>query len=116
MSAAFSPQTGQVAARDSRCAFVVGVRACSALPRNPPWNCRPWNPGSMPPETMNILGLRSLVAGHDVKGDFFTLDQRFIAAARDGRVVDKNVLTGLLCDETETLLVIEPLHFAACHI
>jgi len=64
---------------------------------------------------MNILGFKSLVARDDVEGDFFTFIQRLKSGPSNGRVVHENVLTGILGDETETFLVIEPLYFATSH-
>ena len=64
---------------------------------------------------LDVLGFESLIARNDVEGDFFPFIQRLETGSRDGRVVYKNVLAGILGDETETLFVVEPLYFATSH-
>jgi hypothetical protein len=65
---------------------------------------------------LDVLGFQSFVARHNVKADFLPFIQGLEAGTHDGRVVNENVLAGILGDEPEPLFVIEPLYFAASHM
>lgn len=60
---------------------------------------------------LNVLGLGSLIAAHDFKIDFFPFVKSFEACSKNGGVMNEHVLSGILSNETETLLVIEPFYF-----
>jgi hypothetical protein len=64
---------------------------------------------------LDILGFQSLFAGNGFKENFVAFVQGFESRADDGRVMHKNVLTGILGDEAEALFVVEPLYFSAGH-
>jgi hypothetical protein len=67
-------------------------------------------------EALHVLGLQTLVAGYDLKRDFFAFIESFESGADDGRVMHEDVLAGPLGDKAEPFFVIEPLYFAASHI
>jgi hypothetical protein len=62
------------------------------------------------------LGFQTLVAGYDLKRDFFALVERFESGTNDGRVMHEDVLAGALGDKAKPFFVIEPLYFATSHI
>src|SRR5690242_11773763 len=64
---------------------------------------------------LHVLRLQAFVAGDRLKGHGLPLVQGFIAGTQNGRVMHKYILPGFLGDKTKTLLVIEPLYFAAGH-
>src|SRR5213592_535420 len=64
----------------------------------------------------DVGGLRALVAGLGVVGHLGAFGERPIALAHDALVMDEEVLAGLVRrDESEPLLVAEPLHGSSCH-
>src|SRR5262249_2004638 len=64
-----------------------------------------------------VDGLRALVALLGVVGDLCALLQRAVALAVDAGVMDEQVLLAIVGgDETEPLVVAEPLHCAGRHI
>jgi hypothetical protein len=65
---------------------------------------------------LDILGFKPFVAGYDIEGNFVSFIQGFEPRARDGRVMHKYVLTGILGDEAKPFFIIEPLDFATGHI
>jgi len=66
-------------------------------------------------QALDVLGLQSFFAGDDVERDLFTLVQSLETGPDNGRVVDENILAGILGDETKPLFIVEPLYFAASH-
>jgi hypothetical protein len=64
---------------------------------------------------LDVLRLQTAIAGDGLKGHGFALVQRFVASAKDGGMMHKNILSGVLDDESKTLLVVKPFNFAACH-
>jgi hypothetical protein len=68
------------------------------------------------PNSLDVLSLKAFVARYDIEVDFLAFVEGFEAGSHDGRVVNEDVLTGVLGNEAESLLVIEPLDFAASHI
>lgn len=65
--------------------------------------------------TLDVFCLQTLFAGDDVEDDLITFIERSEALALNSAIVDEYVLAGFLCDETETMFVIEPFNFAAGH-
>src|SRR3954451_14048208 len=65
----------------------------------------------------DVLGLRTLGASGDVELDLLVLVERLVTAGLDGGVVDEDVLAAaVLCNETETLLGVEPLDGSLSHV
>jgi hypothetical protein len=62
---------------------------------------------------LDVLCLQSLVTLDDFELDDLTFVQGFEALPEDRGMMHEDILTGLLDDETETLLVVEPLDLAA---
>src|SRR5262249_9009667 len=52
----------------------------------------------------------------DVELDLLALCQRAEALGLNRRVMDEYVRAAVLNDEAESLCVVEPLHFATCHV
>src|SRR5205814_4418006 len=63
----------------------------------------------------HVCGLETLGPLHDVELQTLAFGQRLEAFARDRRVVDENILTAFLLDETKTLRFVEPLHVPDRH-
>ena len=63
----------------------------------------------------DVLRFRTLRALGHVELDGFTFRERLEAFALDAAVMDEAVRAAFLFNETKTLLIIEPLHFAFCH-
>jgi hypothetical protein len=65
---------------------------------------------------LDVLSFGSLVALDEIEVDRLTFFERLVSFALDGGVVDEHVLARrFVVDETETLSVVEPLHFAGGH-
>jgi len=67
-------------------------------------------------DALHVLGFQTLVAGHDLKRDFFAFIESLESGANDGRVMHKDVLARTLGYKAEPFFVIEPLYFATSHI
>ncbi len=65
--------------------------------------------------SLDVFGLKAFFAGDDVEVDFVTFIQSAEAVPLNGAIMNKNVLTGFLCDETKPMFIVEPLYFAAGH-
>jgi hypothetical protein len=65
--------------------------------------------------TLDFLGFQSLIAGNGFKGNFVAFIQGFKSRANNGRMMHKNVLTGILGDEAEAFFIVEPFYFSAGH-
>jgi len=70
------------------------------------------NSGPLP---LDVLGFEPFRAFNDLEIDNFPFVQSFEAIAKDGRVVNEYVFTGVLRDEAESLFVVKPFDFAAGH-
>ena len=65
----------------------------------------------------DVLCLRALGALRDVELHTLVLVERAVALSRNGREVHENVgAAAVLCDETEALFAVEPLHCALSHV
>src|SRR4051812_49967615 len=64
----------------------------------------------------DLVGLGALGALDDLEVDPLALFEALVPVHLDGRVVDEDVLTAVDGDEAETLLGVEPLHGALCHV
>jgi hypothetical protein len=62
---------------------------------------------------LDVLCLQSLVAFDDIELDDLTFVQGFKALTEDCGMMHEHILAGFLNDETEALLVVEPLDLAA---
>src|SRR5450631_2447510 len=64
----------------------------------------------------DVLRLQSLRALDDLEGDLLAFGQGPKSIRLDGGVVAEHVFSApLLCNETEALRVVEPLHGTNCH-
>src|SRR5262245_10568299 len=63
----------------------------------------------------DVRGLEPLGPLHDVELQALALGQRLEAFARDRRIMNENVFSAFLLDETETLCFVEPLHIPNRH-
>jgi hypothetical protein len=70
--------------------------------------------GSLCP--LDVLGFQTLFACNDFEGNLIAFIQGFESFAYDTLVMHKNIGTGTLGDEAESLFVVKPLDFAAGHI
>jgi hypothetical protein len=93
----------------------VAIAAAKKEPPTPEESGADLNERELCLRTPDVLRLRALWTLGHVEFDLFTLRERFETFALDAGVMDENVRAALLLNETETLLVIEPLHFALCH-
>jgi hypothetical protein len=65
---------------------------------------------------LDVLGLGTLRVFDDIELDDLTLSKASETRRVDGGMVDENVLaTVIALDESETLLIVEPLHLARGH-
>lgn len=64
---------------------------------------------------LDVLSFEPFRAFNDLEIDNFPFVQSFEAIAKDGRMVNEHVFTGILSNEAESLFVVEPLDFAAGH-
>jgi hypothetical protein len=64
---------------------------------------------------LDVLRLQAPIAGNGFKGHVFAFVQGLVATTKDGGVVHKDILPGVLDNEAETLFVVKPLYFATCH-
>lgn len=62
--------------------------------------------------TQNLVGLRSFISLHDVKFDIVALFQALIAISTNRAVVHENIWPIVPANESESLRIIEPLHFS----
>jgi hypothetical protein len=65
---------------------------------------------------MNILGLEAFAAFDDFELDLFTFVQGFEALSDYCGMVDEDILTRLLDNESEPFFIIEPFDLATGHI
>jgi hypothetical protein len=65
----------------------------------------------------NLVSLRAFLALDHVKLDLISFFQALVALNLDRRIMHEDIRTIVPADETETLCVVEPLHFAfeLCH-
>src|SRR5204863_9765878 len=88
--------------------------ACAHGSASPSWFfscCRP------PLEGGHVCCSRTLGPLLGVEADLRALGERLEAAALDGGVMDEEILAGIIGrDETEALVVVEPLHCSCCHV
>jgi hypothetical protein len=73
--------------------------------------------GSCLPYLGDLVRLRPFLALHDLKLDNVALLQGFEALPLNGRVMNEDVSSAILADESVTFAVVKPLHFAlkSCH-
>jgi hypothetical protein len=64
---------------------------------------------------LDVLSFQALRAFDNLKLDGFPFVQGFEALSLNGGVMNEHILAGFLCNKTKTLLVVEPLDFAAGH-
>jgi hypothetical protein len=64
---------------------------------------------------LDVLGFQPLFAGNGFEGNFVAFIQSFESRPDDGRVMHKDILTGILGDEAEAFFVVKPLYFSAGH-
>src|ERR1700677_160180 len=64
---------------------------------------------------LDVLGFGPFVAAHHFEVHLFTFVQGFETGSHDRGVMNKHILTGILSDESESLLIIEPFDFTAGH-
>jgi hypothetical protein len=64
---------------------------------------------------LNVLGFETLPALDQLKAHDLTLVQGLETAAGDLGMVHKDILTGILNDEAESLFIVEPFDFATGH-
>src|SRR4051794_38993181 len=70
-----------------------------------------------PLDEADVDGLGALHAGLGLVGDLGTFGERAVPVGVDGRVVNEEVLAGLVGrDEPEAFLVAEPLHSSGSHV
>jgi hypothetical protein len=63
----------------------------------------------------DVLSFRAFIAFNHVEAHIIALGQALEATAINGGVVGENIDAIFLCDETETLGLIEPLYSSVCH-
>jgi hypothetical protein len=66
--------------------------------------------------TLDVFGFQPFFAGNNLEGHDVAFIEGFEARTDNGRVMHKDVLAGILGDETEALFIVEPLDFATGHI
>ena len=67
-------------------------------------------------DALHILGLGPFIAIDYLETDVFSFVQGFVPLPQNRRMVDENILSGLLGDKTETAFVVEPFDFSTGHI
>jgi hypothetical protein len=85
------------------------------MPGRRPLEERKTTPQGSIASPMDVLRLQSFVAFDHIELDDLTFVQGFEALTEDCGVMHEHILTGLLDDETEALLVVEPFDLAAGH-
>src|SRR5262245_3995916 len=64
---------------------------------------------------LHVFCLRAFLTHDHLEGDLLPLVQGFEAFTQDGRVMDKNILTAVLGNKAQALLVVPPFDFAFSH-
>jgi hypothetical protein len=66
-------------------------------------------------DALNVLRFQPFVAVDNFEGNLVAFIQCFESRTRDGSVVYKNILPGILGDKAKPFFVVEPLNFATGH-
>jgi hypothetical protein len=66
-------------------------------------------------KALDVLSFGAFIAINELVTDLISFAQRLIAGANDGRVMNKNVLSGLTGYETPTTFIIEPFYLSTGH-
>jgi hypothetical protein len=61
---------------------------------------------------VDVLGLKAFIALNDIELDLLSFDEGAVAVHGDLRVMNEDVVSALALDETEALLIGEPLNGA----
>ncbi len=63
-----------------------------------------------------IGGRRAFRSINDIKGNSCTFIQRFKTISLDCAVVNKDIVSTVLCDKTESFCIVKPFNCSFCHL